>query len=128
MKRKIVAAALVILSGAILICSCTKGYNTSGTSAPMPMGNGSNMMMGTVMIQNMAFMPDTIRVTMGTMVMWSNMDGVAHTVTDEGGMFDSGSIAAGMSYQYTFAYSGTYTYNSTINPIMKPGVVIVSSN
>ena len=128
MKRKIAPIALVVLSGFVLICSCTKGYNTSSSSAAMPMSNGGNMtMMVNVTIQNSGFMPDTLRITTGTTVMWSNMDSMMHTITDAEGMLDSGNIAPGMSFQYTFASMGTYNYYTMPNTMMKGGVVIVSN-
>jgi len=120
MKKILVYIALIVLSGVILIYSCSKGYNS-----PSP-GSGTGVM-ASVVIQNMAFTPDTLRIKTGTTVTWSNMDGVTHTVTSLNGLFDSGNLGAGLNYNYTFAAAGTFTYHCTIHPMMKTGVVIVSN-
>ena len=93
----------------------------------MPMGNAGNMMMANIMIQNNGFMPDTLRISRGTMVTWSNMDMITHSISDAEGMFSSGDIPAGMSYQYTFTSGGTYSYYIMPQTMMKAGVVIVSN-
>jgi plastocyanin len=67
---------------------------------------------------NGAFQPQAITVTAGETVTWTNPDSVAHTVTSGTAdaltnLFDSGSIAAGRSFSFTFTDPGTYQYYST---------------
>jgi len=57
MKRKFVYVGLVLLSAAILVYSCSKGYNSSSPYNPGPTGATAS-----VTIQTMAFMPDTLSV------------------------------------------------------------------
>jgi plastocyanin len=118
MKKKIVYLALIVVSGFTLLSGCSKSYN-----APMPM-NGA---MASVSIQNMAFMPDTLRITTGTTVTWTNMDGVMHTVTASSGLFDSGNLSGGQMFHYMFNTAGTFTYHSLNESSIKSGVVIVSA-
>ena len=125
MKKKFVYVGLVLLSAAILLYSCSKGYNSSpNTYSPPSPGGGAT---STVTIQNMAFTPDTLTVKAGTTVTWYNMDEVPHTVVDLNGRFSSPSIAPGYSYAYPFTVVGTYTYHCTIHPEMKTGVIIVTN-
>ncbi|HEY8780425.1 MAG TPA: hypothetical protein VIM16_02320 [Mucilaginibacter sp.] len=119
MKKKIVYLALIVLSGVILVSSCSKSYNT-----PAPMTGAT----ANVSIKNMAFVPDTLRITTGTTVTWTNMDGVMHTVTAFSGLFDSGNLAGGQMFHYTFTTAGTFTYHSLNETSIKTGVVIVSSS
>jgi plastocyanin len=125
MKKKIVYIALILVSCAMLIYSCSKGYNSSSPTY-VPPGTGTGVT-ASVSIQNMAFTPDTLKVKTGTTVTWTNMDSVPHTVTELDGIFSSGNIAAGQTYNYMFGAVGSYTYHCTIHPMMKSAVVIVTN-
>ncbi|MDP9046755.1 MAG: cupredoxin family copper-binding protein [Bacteroidota bacterium] len=117
MKKRFFYFALVVLSGIIFIYSCSKGYNS-----PMPTGNGPA---ASVSIVNMAFSPDTLKIKAGTTVSWMNNDGMAHTVTSDVSLFNSGNMAVGVTYKYTFSAAGTYSYHCAIHPTMT-GVVAVN--
>lgn len=118
MKKKLLYTLLAAISGiVIVIYSCSKSSN-----APAPKNSTSN---ASVTIQNMAFAPDTLRISAGTMVTWSNADGMTHTVTELNAMFDSGNLPAGKSFSYTFTTVGSFKYYCVIHPGMK-GVVIVN--
>lgn len=79
-----------------------------------------------VSIEGFAFVPDPILVAPGTTVRWTNNDSVPHTVTsDPAGLFDSGTLEPGESFEYRFDDPGTYPYLCTIHPTMT-GTVIVS--
>ncbi len=65
-------------------------------------------------ITNAGFQPGTMTVKVGEIVTWSNTDTAAHTVTsDTAGLFDSGPIAQGATFKFTFSQAGTFTYHST---------------
>ena len=81
----------------------------------------------TVAIQNFAFAPQTLTVKAGAKVTWTNNDSTPHTITstDNGstsasptGMFDSGQLAQGQSFSFTFTKAGTYYYECTIHAAM----------
>jgi plastocyanin len=57
-------------------------------------------------------------------VAWTNNDQVQHTVTAVDRSFDSGSLAPGTTWRYTFTKPGTYQFFCVVHPFMK-GVVIV---
>ena len=77
-----------------------------------------------VWIQNMAFNPSSITVSVNTTIKWTNKDADAHTATSNNGVFDSGSINDGGVYSYHFTTPGTYAYHCSIHPHMT-GTVIV---
>jgi plastocyanin len=77
-----------------------------------------------VNIVNLAFDPATIAVKAGDTVTWVNGDSTAHTVVADDGSFDSGEIAPGASFPFTFAAAGTVPYHCGIHPQMKGTVVV----
>ena len=69
--------------------------------------------------------PFTISLATQTTVKWGNGDGTIHTVTADGGSFDSNNLPAGDSYTHTFLATGTYNYHCKIHPTMT-GIIIVN--
>ena len=86
-----------------------------------------NQIANTVTIQNMAFNPSTLNVKVGTTVTWINKDSTTHNVVSDSGLFESGDLTNGMSYNYTFNKAGSYPYHCSIHPSMT-GTVVVSEN
>ena len=71
-----------------------------------------------VVIQGLLYVPETLTVRPGDVVVWINKDPFPHTVT-AAGAFDSGSIAAGKSWRFTAKKAGTYPYLCTLHTTMK---------
>ena len=71
-----------------------------------------------VVIQGLLYVPETLTVRAGDVVVWVNKDPFPHTVT-AAGAFDSGSIAAGKSWRFTAKKAGTYPYLCTLHTTMK---------
>jgi plastocyanin len=78
-----------------------------------------------VLIENFTYSPQAIQVTVGTTVMWTNLDTTPHTVSLASALADSGNLSQGQTYQYTFGTTGTFRYFCTYHPSMS-GVVIVT--
>jgi plastocyanin len=64
-----------------------------------------------VAIRDNYFDPSDIVVAPGTTVEWVNEGQNPHSVTADNGLFDSGLLYPGESYQVTFDGSGTVTYH-----------------
>jgi len=80
-----------------------------------------------VSIQNFSYIPGTITIAPGETITWTNNEAnVPHTVTSDGGAFDSGRLAPGATFSFTFTTPGTYTYHCTIHPFMHGTVVVAS--
>lgn len=82
-----------------------------------------------VSISGFAFVPETIEVSPGDTIGWTNEDGVTHTVTagtpgSATGTFDE-SLDAGATADVVFDEAGTYEYFCAIHPTMT-GTVVVS--
>ncbi|MBI3542895.1 MAG: cupredoxin domain-containing protein, partial [Deltaproteobacteria bacterium] len=54
-------------------------------------------------------------VHVGTTVMWVNSDSMPHTATATDGSFDSGTIAPGGNFMFTFNTPGTFPYFCSIH-------------
>jgi len=96
----------------------------TGAASPgtviMPLGVGSNNALN--------FDPLTITVVLGknSTVTFVNKDTAPHTVTADGGSFDSKNMPPGASWTYTFTSPGNFSYHCTYHPWMKGTVVVVS--
>jgi plastocyanin len=75
-----------------------------------------------VRIQNSTFYPNSITISPGDTVDWTNLDSTNHTVV--GTDFSSANIPYQNSYTHTFTKKGTYNYYCSIEPFMK-GIVMV---
>jgi plastocyanin len=76
---------------------------------------------------NLGFTPNNITVVFGVnnTVEWTNDDSQSHTVTANDGTFDSGNLAPGATYTYTFPSPGVYTYHCFYHPWMTGTVTVL---
>jgi plastocyanin len=75
-------------------------------------------------IQNVTFSPNPITVARGTMVTWTNLDGVPHTITADDGSWGLGTLGQGATYSHVFTSPGTYTYHCALHPFMTGTVMV----
>jgi plastocyanin len=87
-------------------------------------GGGGQAGAGAVEIADFAFAPDSSDVKVGDSVKWTNSDGATHTVTADDGAFDSGNLAGGKSFSFTFDEAGTFAYHCNIHQSMTGTVVV----
>ena len=67
-----------------------------------------------------------LMIPVGTTVTWTNADpGIVHTVTAVDGSFDSGNIADGGTFSYTFDSPGTFEYFCAPHPWMRARVIVM---
>lgn len=90
---------------------------SSGKDVSIPIGasNPNN---------NEFYIPSTLTVSTGKTVVWFNGDTAAHTVTSTTNVFDSGNMASGATYEFTFNTAGSYDYYCTYHPFMKGALVV----
>jgi plastocyanin len=72
----------------------------------------------TVDVDDGFFEPNDLTVRVGTEVTWKFKGDAAHDVTDDGGVFASGTMTSGDEYMVTFKEPGTYYYNCTLHHAM----------
>ena len=80
-----------------------------------------------VTIADFAFSPPMLTITAGDTVTWTNEDQVVHTATSATGAFDSGDLAQGASFSFTFTTPGTYAYVCSPHPDMTGQIVVQSA-
>ena len=77
-----------------------------------------------VSIEGFAYSPDSLTVSAGTSVSWSNDDPTQHTVSAEDDSFDSDVLDPSKRFSFTFDDPGTYNYICNIHPDMKGTVTV----
>ena len=116
------------LAGFASACSSSPSgptTNSGGTSSGGSNGTPVSIVSGASTRGTSAYAPNPVTITSGTTVTWTNNDSIAHTSTsDTAGVFNSGTIAAGGSFSFTFQTKGTVTYHCTIHPGMVGTVVV----
>lgn len=66
-----------------------------------------------ISIKNGKFRPKNPTIKVGTTLTWTNDDDIEQTVTsDSPGVFDSGALAPGASWKFTFNAAGVFPYHS----------------
>jgi glucose/arabinose dehydrogenase/plastocyanin len=78
----------------------------------------------TVSIMNFAFQPATLTINPGDTVTWVNNDTAAHTSTSDTGVWDSGTLASGQSFSFTFTSPGSFPYHCEFHPGMLGTIVV----
>ncbi|HTP02716.1 MAG TPA: cupredoxin domain-containing protein [Anaerolineales bacterium] len=120
MKKLTIPSLVIVLS--LLLSSCSMHLGLSGL-----LGKGSDSSTKTVKathtppsnvtaisINNGKYRPKNVAVKVGTTLTWTNNDDTPQSVTsDTPGVFDSGALAPGATWQYTFSKEGTFPYHST---------------
>lgn len=139
-----------ILAGSLLgACSQKESYSTKTTGAATPAaemnketeygkGNGTtntspaadNKTTTTadaanqITIQNFAFKPANLTVTVGTKVTWVNKDSAPHTATGTNKSFNSNALDTNDQFSFVFNDKGDYSYFCALHPQMKGQITV----
>jgi plastocyanin len=104
---------------------------TGCDEAPLPAPTPPTIRTATIAIQanartlsTFAFVPNPATVSSGGVVTWSNTDTAAHDMVSDTGLWDSGRIAPGAGFDFTFSSKGTFPYHCSIHPGMVGTVVV----
>ena len=77
----------------------------------------------TITIAGFAF-SGVAEVIVGTTVTIANTDSALHTWSADDGAFDSGAIAPGESFEFTFTEAGTFAFHCNIHPSMTSSITV----
>ena len=108
MRSNFLILGVILILGAVAVSGCTS--------------QSSN----TITITNSSFNPSMLTIKAGTTVTWINKANGTMDVTSDNGIFSSGNLSTGQSFNYTFDNTGTFQYHSSINPSMT-GQILVSN-
>jgi plastocyanin len=121
MKQMCRAGSLV---WAIALAGCGGSASSQVPTVPTPAPPPNGTAAVTVGIPrgasflSMAYVPDPITLSVGTTVKWVNNDNVAHTVSSQNNLWDSGDIEPGATYSRTFQSTGSFPYYCVFHPLM----------
>jgi plastocyanin len=104
-----------------LKANTTPKYASPSPAAPVRSG------LVQIAYRNIAIAPDTLRVTVGSTVRWTNYDSVEHNVSSTGGPthIASGNFGEGGTYQVKLIKPGIIHYVCTIHPTSMNGTLEV---
>jgi plastocyanin len=108
------------MSVALLVLVTAAACSNSSTSPTPTTAN--------VDITNGGLSPNTVTVSVGSTVMWTNKDSAVHSIVADGGAFSSGAIGSGAQFSYMFPSAGTFTYHDGANPSAVASVTVSGSS
>jgi len=120
----VVSAALLSLyaaSGKTCTGCASMAITVSGDASGRVGGRG----LENVSIKNFSFNLGEITVYLGDTVTWKNNDSVAHSSTSTTAIWDSGQLAGGESYSFTFTQLGEFPYYCSLHHDMRGKVIVV---
>jgi len=113
----LVVALLIV---ALPLAGCAGSGSTADTTAAETTAGAKNE----ITIESNSFKPDSLTIKAGDTVTWINKDGYSHTVASKNGEFDSGNMAGGAKFSFTFDKEGTYDYICSIHTFMTGKIVV----
>jgi plastocyanin len=107
--------------GGSLKASTTPRFASPPASAPVHSG------VVQIAYRNITIAPDTVKVKVGSSIVWTNYDAVAHNVTSRGGpvRFASANFGEGKSFRVAVTKPGVIHYLCTIHPTSMNGTIEV---
>ena len=92
-------------------------------TAPESGDGGTGQVQAEIVIADFAFVGDQ-EVPVGERVVVTNTDGASHTWTAVDGSFDSGTLAEGDSFEFTFDEPGMFEFFCAIHPSMVGAITV----
>lgn len=112
----------IVLGAGWVSAASPNGQPASATASPEAIASPVPQPVE-VAIERLRYRPFQVEVSTGTTVRWTNNVSLPHTVTNRG-VFDSGSISKGGTFERTFSEPGNYWYECLYHQEMV-GVVVV---
>ena len=117
--RRIITVALTLALAALITACSDSDPEPNPTSAPAEDASAG----GAITISDFAY-AGVSTVAVGDTVTVTNDDTVGHTWTAQDGEFDSGTIASGDSFEFTFETAGEFDYICSIHPQMAGSITV----
>lgn len=125
LRRLGILVLALVLTATIASCTTKQSSTTSNQPTASPRKTTNNgQAKDAVTIQNNSFSPGALSVRVGTTVKWTNEDGYDHTITADGGEFDSGNISSNGTFSFTFDKAATFDYHCSIHPSMTGQIIV----
>jgi plastocyanin len=72
----------------------------------------------------LTYAPSSVDIAAGGTVTWTWAGGIAHSVTSDTGVFNSG-IMTGGTFSFTFPTAGTFHYHCLVHGFIMAGTIVV---
>jgi plastocyanin len=118
-NTRVAVAGLPVLTATLLVAMLLMAGSSRVVASEQP-----SAAIADVKIDNFSFAPDTLNVSVGTTVTWTNRDDIPHTVVSTDGIFKSKVRDTDEKFSYTFTKAGTYPYFCSVHPKMTGKVVV----
>ena len=120
LKRLNTGTLAFAMSVALALLSSTHGKDSqTRESAPVKATKTE------VVIDNFSFSPNTLTLSAGATVTWTNHDNVPHVVSSADSQFKKSTVLkTGQSFSHTFVTTGTYSYFCSIHPRMTGKIIV----
>jgi plastocyanin len=109
------SAALAVIVLSLGVGGCANSGNAAGPGAPSP---GTAVTINVVAVNGaQSFSPNPSTIPAGQMVVWHNVDSIAHRVVMDDRTIDTGNLDPG-AYSSPMFLEATGSYHCTIHPVM----------
>ena len=78
-----------------------------------------------VEIEDFAFVPHGLRISVGDSIEWRNRDLVGHSATSDDGVFDSGILSNDQRWSFVFTSAGTFPYHCSMHLAMRDTIFVL---
>ena len=113
--RVLLVSAVVVAAASMACGSSTSVANSCGSSGANANINATS---------SLSFSPKTATITNGQSVCWQNSSSVLHTVTDDGGAFDT-NLPVGQIFVHTYSSPGTFPFHCKIHTGMTGTITVI---
>lgn len=115
----------LIVALAMLVMMAASGSRLVWAADGAPSAGAGGASAGVdVKIDNFSFVPQEIKVKVGTTITWTNRDDIPHTVTSTDSIFKSKALDTDDKFTFTPTKPGTYPYYCSIHPKMTGKVIV----
>jgi plastocyanin len=118
------ATAVLVFAAIAAAQSVPQGQEATTPTESIASAPNKTITRGTLPINDHAFDPAQLSIASGTTLTIVNTDPVKHTATADNGLFDTGVLEPGESFEIYFEGSGTVTYHCELHPEMKGSIVV----
>jgi len=111
----------VLLVSAVVIAAISMACGSSTSVANSCGSSGASANINTT--SSNTFSPKAATITHGQSVCWQNSSSVLHTVTDDGGAFDT-NLPVGQIFVHTYSSPGTFPFHCKIHSGMTGTITV----
>ena len=114
----------LLFAGVLNGCGSSSSPATTSPTPPTPQALTVTIVPAARTLAAAAFTPNPATISAGAKLTWSNTDTTTHDMVSDSGVWDSGHIAPGDHFDFTFTSKGSFPYHCSIHQGMVGTVVV----